>query len=112
MPNVLSPRDLVSRPDIMDKTVLSSSIRLEHAFVQNCKPLVHHLNWRQSPVCFGKLKAIFSRDAAQLTIKVRLIYLIFLNNAAFYCCVYGIALNNQAHKCAGFCFYSSCLFDR
>ena len=26
MPNVLSPRDLVSRPDNVDKTVLSSSI--------------------------------------------------------------------------------------
>ena len=25
MPNVLSPRDLVSRPDNMDETVLSSS---------------------------------------------------------------------------------------
>ena len=27
MPNVLSPRDLVSRPDNMDETVLSSSHR-------------------------------------------------------------------------------------
>ena len=27
MPNVLSPRDLVSRPDNMDETVLSSSYR-------------------------------------------------------------------------------------
>ena len=26
MPNVLSPRDLVSRPDNMDKTVISSSV--------------------------------------------------------------------------------------
>ena len=26
VPNVLSPRDLVSRPDNMDKTVLSSSL--------------------------------------------------------------------------------------
>ena len=28
VPNVLSPRDLVSRPDNMDETVLSSSIRI------------------------------------------------------------------------------------
>ena len=28
VPNVLSPRDLVSRPDIMDETVLLSSFRL------------------------------------------------------------------------------------
>ena len=28
MPNVLSPRDLVSRPDIMDETVLSSDTKV------------------------------------------------------------------------------------
>ena len=28
MPNVLSPRDLVSRPENMDETVLSSSLGL------------------------------------------------------------------------------------
>ena len=29
VPNVLSPRDLVFRPDIMDETVKSSSIQLQ-----------------------------------------------------------------------------------
>ena len=33
MPNVLSPRDLVSRPDNMDETVLSSSYWTRHSFI-------------------------------------------------------------------------------
>ena len=33
MPNVLSPRDLVPRPDNMDETVLSSSYN-KHLFLQ------------------------------------------------------------------------------
>ena len=32
MPNVLSPRDLVSRPDKMDETVLSSSTALNEVY--------------------------------------------------------------------------------
>ena len=32
VPNVLSPRDLVFRPDFMDKTVTSSSALLLHLF--------------------------------------------------------------------------------
>ena len=37
VPNVLSPRDLVSRPDIMDETV----------------PHMYHLLWLCSRVCVG-----------------------------------------------------------
>ena len=41
MPNVLSPRDLVSRPDNMDETVLSSSgegyrLVISECFFRNC----------------------------------------------------------------------------
>ena len=36
VPNVLSPRDLVSRPDNMDKTVLSSSTFIAVPCVIGC----------------------------------------------------------------------------
>ena len=39
MPNVLSPRDLVSRPDNMDETVLSSYSHFRAAYVHR-KPVV------------------------------------------------------------------------
>ena len=41
MPNVLSPRDLVSRPDNMDETVPHSATVLDSPWVPKCPQLEH-----------------------------------------------------------------------
>ena len=51
VPNVLSPRDLVFRPDNMDETVPHTQISFAVTFVFVTR--IVHLLWLRSPVCVG-----------------------------------------------------------
>ena len=66
VPNVLSPRDLVSRPDNMDETVLSS--RDCTIYIAKTKVLISYTVTAQL-ICaffFAYAKRVFAHDTAQI----------------------------------------------